>query len=78
MPGLPVWGPAGFAVSTLWLVWLIILGIRFLKIRVDERKHQFLRQPGINISCAGWILNPLSRLFAKDIRKYFITSEQIH
>jgi hypothetical protein len=31
MPGFPVWGMAGFAGSTLWLIWLIIIGILFLK-----------------------------------------------
>lgn len=31
MPGFPVWEMAGFLGSTLWLVWLIITGIRFLK-----------------------------------------------
>lgn len=30
MPGIPVWAPAGFIGSTLWLVWLIITGIRFI------------------------------------------------
>jgi len=30
MPGFPVWGMAGFIGSTLWLIWLIIVGIRFL------------------------------------------------
>lgn len=29
MPGFPVWGLAGFLGSTLWLVWLIIVGVRF-------------------------------------------------
>ena len=31
IPGFPVWGLAGFIGSTLWLVWLIVVGIRFLK-----------------------------------------------
>lgn len=30
MPGFPVWDMAGFIGSTLWLIWLIIVGIRFL------------------------------------------------
>lgn len=30
MPGFPVWGMAGFIGSTLWLVWLIIVGFKFL------------------------------------------------
>gem|GEM_PF-5539551 len=29
MPGFRVWGLAGFLGSTLWLVWLIIVGVRF-------------------------------------------------
>lgn len=33
MPGFPVWDMAGFTGSTLWLVWLIIIGIRFVKIK---------------------------------------------
>ncbi|MDX1908332.1 MAG: DUF4386 domain-containing protein [Bacteroidia bacterium] len=28
MPGFPVWEPAGFIGSTLWLVWLLLLGVR--------------------------------------------------
>lgn len=35
IPGFPVWGLAGFIGSTLWLVWLVIIGIRFLKLRTD-------------------------------------------
>jgi hypothetical protein len=31
IPGFPVWDMAGFIGSTLWLVWLIILGIKFIK-----------------------------------------------
>jgi len=31
MPDLPVWAMAGFIGSTLWLIWLIIIGILFLK-----------------------------------------------
>ena len=31
MPNFPVWDLAGFIGSTLWLVWLIIIGVRFLK-----------------------------------------------
>jgi Domain of unknown function (DUF4386) len=31
MPGLPVWDMAGFIGSTLWLIWLLIIGIKFLK-----------------------------------------------
>ena len=32
IPGLPVWDLAGFLGSTLWLVWLIALGMRLFKI----------------------------------------------
>jgi len=28
IPGIPVWGMAGFIGSTLWLVWLVIVGVR--------------------------------------------------
>jgi len=31
IPDFPVWGMAGFLGSTLWLIWLIIIGIQFLK-----------------------------------------------
>jgi hypothetical protein len=34
IPGFPVWEMAGFLGSTLWLIWLIILGIRFLKLNI--------------------------------------------
>ena len=34
MTGLPVWDMAGFIGSTLWLIWLIIVGIKFLKIEI--------------------------------------------
>lgn len=29
MPGFPVWEMAGFIGSTLWLVWLVVIGIKF-------------------------------------------------
>ena len=32
IPGFPVWGLAGLIGSTLWLVWLIIVGIMFTRI----------------------------------------------
>jgi hypothetical protein len=32
IPGFPVWDMAGFIGSTLWLIWLVIVGINFLKI----------------------------------------------
>ena len=31
MPGFPVWDMAGFIGSTLWLIWLIITGILFIR-----------------------------------------------
>jgi hypothetical protein len=35
IPGFPVWGLEGLIGSTLWLKWLIMVGVRFLKIRID-------------------------------------------
>lgn len=35
IPGFPVWELAGFAGSTLWLVWLITVGVYFLKIKAS-------------------------------------------
>jgi hypothetical protein len=34
MPGFPVWDMAGFIGSTLWLIWLIIIGVKFLRIKI--------------------------------------------
>ena len=34
IPGFPVWDMAGFIGSTLWLIWLIIIGIKFLKVEI--------------------------------------------
>lgn len=34
IPGFPVWELAGFIGSTLWLIWLVIVGIRFLKTEI--------------------------------------------
>jgi len=31
IPSLPVWGAAGLIGSTLWLVWLIVVGVGFLR-----------------------------------------------
>lgn len=31
MPGFPVWDLAGLIGSTLWLVWLVVVGVRFLR-----------------------------------------------
>lgn len=33
MPGFPVWDMAGFIGSTLWLIWLIVVGVRFIKLK---------------------------------------------
>jgi hypothetical protein len=33
IPGFPVWDMAGFIGSTLWLVWLIITGVMFIRIK---------------------------------------------
>ena len=33
MPGFPVWEMAGFIGSTLWLVWLVVLGIKLRSLR---------------------------------------------
>jgi Domain of unknown function (DUF4386) len=34
IPDFPVWDMAGFIGSTLWLLWVIIIGIKFLKIKI--------------------------------------------
>lgn len=34
MPGIPVWDLAGFVGSTLWLVWMIMVGVMLMKGRV--------------------------------------------
>ena len=31
IPGLPYWGLAGFIGSTLWLCWLVLIGVKFVK-----------------------------------------------
>jgi len=36
IPGFPVWDIAGFIGSTLWLVWLIITGIMFIRRKVNQ------------------------------------------
>jgi Domain of unknown function (DUF4386) len=36
IPGFPVWDMAGFIGSTLWLIWLIIVGIQFLRIKSTQ------------------------------------------
>ena len=35
IPGFPVWNMAGFIGSTLWLIWLIITGMMFIKIKTQ-------------------------------------------
>jgi hypothetical protein len=35
IPHLPLWDLAGFIGSSLWLIWLIIIGIKFLRIKTD-------------------------------------------
>jgi hypothetical protein len=34
IPNFPVWDMAGFIGSTLWLIWLIIVGVKFLTIEI--------------------------------------------
>jgi hypothetical protein len=34
IPGFPVWDMAGFIGSTLWLIWLVIIGIRLIKTEI--------------------------------------------
>lgn len=36
IPAFPVWEPAGFIGRTLWLVWLVMLGVGFLKLKVTQ------------------------------------------
>ena len=36
IPGFPIWSMAGFIGSTLWLIWLIIVGFKFLKAKEYE------------------------------------------
>jgi hypothetical protein len=36
IPGFPVWDMAGFTGSTLWLIWLIIMGVYFLKMKKKQ------------------------------------------
>jgi Domain of unknown function (DUF4386) len=33
IPGFPVWGMAGFIGSTLWLVWLLVIGVLFVRMK---------------------------------------------
>ena len=34
IPGFPVWNLAGLIGSTMWLIWLLIIGIKFLKVEI--------------------------------------------
>ena len=36
IPGFPVWNMAGFAGSTLWLIWLISVGIKFFTLKTND------------------------------------------
>lgn len=36
IPNFPQWGLAGFLGSTLWLVWLIVVGIRLRKVKLGD------------------------------------------
>jgi hypothetical protein len=33
MPGFPAWEMAGFIGSSLWLIWLVVIGVMFLKLK---------------------------------------------
>jgi hypothetical protein len=35
IPSIPVIGMAGFIGSTLWILWLIIVGTKFIKVKID-------------------------------------------
>lgn len=35
IPGFPVWNLAGLIGSTMWLIWLILVGARFLKVEIE-------------------------------------------
>jgi hypothetical protein len=37
IPGFPVWDMAGFIGSTLWLLWLIIVGVLFIRTRRENK-----------------------------------------
>lgn len=38
IPSFPVWNLAGFVGSTLWLIWLIVIGVMFIKTNVEYNK----------------------------------------
>ncbi|MBL0357308.1 MAG: DUF4386 domain-containing protein [Chitinophagaceae bacterium] len=37
IPGFPVWDMAGFIGSTLWLTWLLIIGIKFINLKISNQ-----------------------------------------
>lgn len=37
IPGFPVWDMAGFIGSTLWLTWLLIIGIKFINLKKSNQ-----------------------------------------
>lgn len=37
IPGFLVWNMAGFIGSTAWLIWLIVIGIKFIKLKATNR-----------------------------------------
>ncbi len=45
IPDVPVWGLAGFLGSTLWLVWLILLGIRLVRSTPQLHEGAHLQRP---------------------------------
>jgi hypothetical protein len=40
IPNFPIWDMAGFIGSTLWLIWLIIIGILFMKAKFQNVVNQ--------------------------------------
>lgn len=43
IPGFPVWKMAGFAGSTLWLIWLTIVGVNFLNTETISKANTDIR-----------------------------------
>lgn len=39
IPGFPIWDMAGFIGSILWLLWLVITGIMFIKIKTSQNEE---------------------------------------
>ena len=44
IPGFPVWEMAGLVGSTLWLLWLLITGIMFTRLKTYERNIATIRR----------------------------------